>query len=616
MEKNRHDKLILKTFTNSKGLFIGRRIDLVMNGNRYPNIKEYLQNRYDYYEFYNEIFRRMKFGIEERPTCPVCGGKVKYVGRAKILYTNYCSKECKSKDTERKLKERIEASKEQKKMNTSALSDSSNIYTKKKNVESKEKPTKKRKLLTLDSRQIEILKEKNNSPLTDYGIYSVVEGEESEKKRKELDVPDFFDYEEFHDITNNYILSSCTSDLLIYNQEESERRENKMYDELKKIYPDIKRNYVSDKLPGYVCTFYIPSIDVYIENRCKWNHGGHPYLTKRYDSIILEELKKKGIDDKTWTEYDCKEREIAKKNSLKWVEYYRSEVCIVKQLIHIELTRLKYEVTEEEMQKEWKSICKSPGRLSNSSSTNKIIRYFQPQLSDKASEYYFSDYSNKWKIFENRHFYCPIRWEDIDNNIVIRGLSICGAVTAYSMFSSQLTKWFIHHMRMENKTCYDPTGGWGHRMLGATTLLKKYIYNDLSTSTVNGVKSIAEYLHLENVEFHNEDANGFVPSDDFDFMFTCPPYYAENHDTEKYECDGFHSQEEFNAFLNNLYDLYISKESCKVFGIVIREDMLTDKMRKDVVEEYPLKLAASHFQRTGGKKRFIEYLYIFKKNEL
>lgn len=614
MEKNRHDSIILKTFTNDSGIFIGRRIDLVMNTDKYPNIKEYLQNRYDYYEFYNEIFRRMKFKIEERPTCPVCGGRLKYVGRAKLLYTNYCSRECKSIDTLRKQKEREKIKREErkeKKLN-SALSESSSnsIYKEKKERKSR------RKIEVSDPRMIEVLKEKNNSPLTNYGIYSVVESEESEKKRKELAVPEFFDYEEFHDITNRYTSAFCTSDLLIYDIEESERREEEMYLALKEDYPDIIRNYTSDKLPGYACSFYIPSIDVYVENRCKWIHGGHPYLTKKYDSIILEELKKKGIDDSAWTETDPKEREIAKKNGLKWVEYFRSKVCIVKQLIHAELTNLCYEASEEEMQKEWKSICKSPGRLSNSSSTNKIVRYFQPQLSYKSSEYYFSDYANKWKILENRHFYCPIRWEDITNNIIIRGLCICGAVTAYSMFSSQLTKWFIHHVGMENKTCYDPTGGWGHRMLGATTLVKKYIYNDLSESTVEGVKNMADYLHLTNVEFHNEDAQTFVPQDDFDFMFTCPPYYAENHDTEKYECDGFSSQEDFNYFLNSLYDLYISKESCKVFGIVIREDMLTAKMRENVVEEYPLKLAASHFQRTGAKKRFIEYLYIFRKNEL
>ena len=63
---------------------------------------------------------------------------------------------------------------------------------------------------------------------------------------------------------------------------------------------------------------------------------------------------------------------------------------------------------------------------------------------------------------------------------------------------------------------------------------------------------------------------------------------------------------------NSLYNKYLNKESCKVFGLVIREDMLPEKLRKHIIEEYPLKLTKSHFQYYAAKKN-IEYLYIFRK---
>lgn len=462
---------------------------------------------------------------------------------------------------------------------------------------------------------IEELKEKNKSSKTNYGCYSIVESEQAKYERNKLVVPEFFDYEEFHDITNEYVLSSIDLPLLTFNEDISKIREDEMYEHLKKTYPDIIRNYKSKEYP-WECTFYIPSIDLYIENRCSWEHGGHPYSTKRYDEILFDNIyESEQYEDAlyVWSELDKEQREYATGHKLNWIEYYRSLPCIVDQLIHIEITKLSYESTDDEMKKEWKSICISDGSLSNHSVCNKITYHFQPMLSKHSSDVYFSDYKNKWKIFENRHFYCPIRWENITNNIVIRGLRICGLASSYSMFNPKLIRWFIHNERMENKVCYDPTGGWGHRMLGASNLVKKYIYNDLSTSTVEGIKNMISYLDINNVEVHNEDATTFIPSDDFDFMFTCPPYYAENHDTEKYECDGFHSQDQFDNFLDNLYNIYWNKESCKVFGLVLREDMLTKLMKENVSEKYPLKLNASHFQRSGCTKRFIEYLYIFRK---
>lgn len=464
------------------------------------------------------------------------------------------------------------------------------------------------------NKNIELLREKNKSKLTNYGKYDIQESASAKEIRMSLAVPDFFDYEEFHDICNAYSTSNYSS-FSIYNEEETNRREEHIYNMLKSIYPDTIRNYSSDKYP-WSCTFYIPSIDVYIENRCGWKHGGHPFSIKKYDEILFEEIyESEQYEDALyiWSEQDVEQRKYAKEHNLRWVEYYRSLDCIVLQLVHIEVTRLKFEATKKELVKEWKSLSSSEGRLSNCTASNKIVKYFQPKLSENAITTYFEDYKNKWRIFDNRHFYCPIRWEDINNNIIIRGMSICGKADAYSMFNPKLIRWFIEQEKLQGKVCYDPTGGWGHRMLGASSLLKKYIYNDLSKSTVEGIKNIINYFDIDNVEVHNEDATYFVPDSDFDFMFTCPPYYAEDHDIEKYECDGFHSKEQFDAFLDSLYNIYKEKVSCKVFGIVLREDMLTKLMQENIKEMYPLKLNANHFQRAGGKRRFSEYLYIFRK---
>ena len=94
---------------------------------------------------------------------------------------------------------------------------------------------------------------------------------------------------------------------------------------------------------------------------------------------------------------------------------------------------------------------------------------------------------------------------------------------------------------MQGKCCYDPTGGWGHRMLGGQQL-SKYIYNDLSHHTEEGVKTMALFHNITNTVFYENDARTFEPSENYDAMFTCVPYYADNKDIEKYECDGFKSK--------------------------------------------------------------------------
>ena len=117
------------------------------------------------------------------------------------------------------------------------------------------------------------------------------------------------------------------------------------------------------------------------------------------------------------------------------------------------------------------------------------------------------------------------------------------------MFNPVLAKWFIQKFNLENKICYDPCGGWGHRLLGIAPFVKKYIYNDLSIHTLNGCKNIAKFCKLTNIDFYNKDAKTFDPNENYDFMFTCPPYYAENKNIEEYECDGFNSQEEYYDFI-------------------------------------------------------------------
>lgn len=156
---------------------------------------------------------------------------------------------------------------------------------------------------------------------------------------------------------------------------------------------------------------------------------------------------------------------------------------------------------------------------------------------------------------------------------LLRGFKISGIHYGYSHFNPLIIKKFLKDNNAS--ICYDPCGGWGHRILGSIDI-DKYIYNDLSYHTYMQCKTMCKTLNINNVEFYNKDANIFVPDDNFDVMFTCPPYY----NIEEYECDGFESIEEYNDFLDNLFNIFYKKESCQIFGLVIREDLINENKYK------------------------------------
>ena len=66
------------------------------------SIINYLNNRYDDSESYIETINRIKYNIDIRPTCKICGNKVKWLATNK--YRTYCSCSCKNIDLYEQIK--------------------------------------------------------------------------------------------------------------------------------------------------------------------------------------------------------------------------------------------------------------------------------------------------------------------------------------------------------------------------------------------------------------------------------------------------------------------------------------------------------------------------------
>ena len=107
--------------------------------------------------------------------------------------------------------------------------------------------------------------------------------------------------------------------------------ENKLYKDIKSIFPSVITQYNKDNRYPWNCDFYIPELDMFIELQGTWMHGGHPFLySSKEDQELLEKWKLKETKFynsaiKVWTISDPKKRETAKKNNLNYVELFNNE---------------------------------------------------------------------------------------------------------------------------------------------------------------------------------------------------------------------------------------------------------------------------------------------------
>lgn len=98
---------------------------------------------------------------------------------------------------------------------------------------------------------------------------------------------------------------------------------------LESKFKEVKYQYKSEKYP-FVCDFYIPELDLYIEYQGLWTHGLRPFEGTIEDLQKVELWKnrktkyyKMAID--TWTRRDVKKRKLAKENNLNWLEFFNMQ---------------------------------------------------------------------------------------------------------------------------------------------------------------------------------------------------------------------------------------------------------------------------------------------------
>ena len=90
-----YDKILLKILITNKNKININKFRKITFYQLYPNIKEYLLNRFVDSDSLQETINRIKYHIEIRPVCKVCGNRVKYINCKEKLFREWLNEaEC------------------------------------------------------------------------------------------------------------------------------------------------------------------------------------------------------------------------------------------------------------------------------------------------------------------------------------------------------------------------------------------------------------------------------------------------------------------------------------------------------------------------------------------
>ena len=238
-------------------------------------------------------------------------------------------------------------------------------YGKDKMIGSKDFRDRTAKVLGVENAsQLESVKEKVRHTVKErYGVENISQLQETKEKVKttckEKYGTDYFtqtqDYTVKSAITcqekygvNNYSQSKQFKELytnedfvkdLVHKMHETKKRngsygkskeEDRLYKKIKSKYPDVIRQYSDYRYP-FLCDFYIPSLDLFIEYQGHIRHGKEPFNPenpehiKRMNFLISKANTSKYYKDmlKCWTILDPEKRRIAKENNLRLKEVWK-----------------------------------------------------------------------------------------------------------------------------------------------------------------------------------------------------------------------------------------------------------------------------------------------------
>lgn len=169
------------------------------------------------------------------------------------------------------------------------------------------------------------------------------------------------------------------------------------------------------------------------------------------------------------------------------------------------------------------------------------------------------------KCVENRFIYS----NSLSSQAIANGFNVCKLAPKVSVFSASRAKLLIQEYLGDCDEIFDPFSGFSGRMLGACSLGKHYIGQDLNEEHVRESNEI--------IRFHNLNASVvakdiFQSEGSYECLFTCSPYGAKEH---------WNNPTEIDKSCDEWIDECLGRFDCKKYLFVVDS---TEKYRDNVVK--------------------------------
>lgn len=187
------------------------------------------------------------------------------------------------------------------------------------------------------------------------------------------------------------------------------------------------------------------------------------------------------------------------------------------------------------------------------------------------------------KCIDNRIIY---KGSNLDPSKILYGFSAAKIAPKVSMFNPYLAKYLISKYLGDYDTIFDPCSGYSGRLLGAVSVNKHYVGQDLNKITVEETNDLIEYFNFDATV---SCADSLKTTGEYDCLFTCSPYkHKELWGQDDYDmsCD---------EWITNLIQHY----KCKDYLFVVDETTL---YKDYIVEELTNK---SHI---NSNKEYVVYI--------
>ncbi len=171
------------------------------------------------------------------------------------------------------------------------------------------------------------------------------------------------------------------------------------------------------------------------------------------------------------------------------------------------------------------------------------------------------------KSIDNRLKY---KGSELSPKDIRAGFSIGKIAPKISIFRPATAKYIIKKYLNEYAEIFDPCSGYSGRLLGAASLGKKYIGQDINSTTIEESKNLITYFNLTNCSVSCK--NSLCTKGEYECLFTCTPYYDKenwNQSIEELSCDEW-------------IDICLKNYKCKSYIFVVDN---TFKYKDNVVEQ-------------------------------